>query len=173
MSDHVAQNGRGLSAASFPMFGPEETFPTDGELTRAIDGARELANILSTTPAGKLVVSVGTVRWEVERREAVVTTAPEPRTLEAAPAPAPAPVTTDQVIAAPLVGVFYPAPGPGRSPFVSVGDRVTAGQQVAIVEAMKMMNEVTASCAGTITRVHIGEGDIVEHGQALFTVQPD
>jgi acetyl-CoA carboxylase biotin carboxyl carrier protein len=151
-------------------------FPTGAELSRAIDGARELADILSAAPIGKLVVSVGMVRWEVERSEApgiAPSVRAHPVPLAEVTMVEPAAVAADRLITAPMVGVFYPAPGPGQPTFTSVGARVQDGQQVAIVEAMKMMNEVIATCSGTIASVHVGAGDIVEHGQALFTVQPD
>jgi acetyl-CoA carboxylase biotin carboxyl carrier protein len=66
--------------------------------------------------------------------------------------------------------LFYRSPAPGKPPFVAEGDWVEAGQTVAIVEAMKMMNEVVAEHAGIITAVHVGDGEIVEYGQPLFTV---
>jgi acetyl-CoA carboxylase biotin carboxyl carrier protein len=176
MAEDLPQNTKKLLADPFAVLAGRE-FPTGAELARAIDGARELADILSTAPVGKLVVSVGLVRWEVERREAPGTAT---QSVRAHPVPMaevtmvePAPVVTDQLITAPMVGVFYPAPGPGQPTFTSLGARVQDGQQVAIVEAMKMMNAVIATCSGTIASVHVGAGDIVEHGQALFTVQPD
>ncbi|SDD18754.1 acetyl-CoA carboxylase biotin carboxyl carrier protein [Actinokineospora iranica] len=73
---------------------------------------------------------------------------------------------------APLVGVFYQAPGPGKPPFVEVGSAVVAGQQVAIVEAMKMLNEVVADRAGVIGAVLAHDGDVVEYGQPLFRIDP-
>jgi len=75
-------------------------------------------------------------------------------------------------VLAPLVGVFYRSPSPGAPPFVEVGQPVTAGQQLAVVEAMKMMNEVVAETAGVVREVHVADAEIVEFGQRLFTIAP-
>jgi acetyl-CoA carboxylase biotin carboxyl carrier protein len=77
------------------------------------------------------------------------------------------------VIAAPLVGTFYRAPEPGAAPFVEVGDHVEPGQTVGIVEAMKLMNPVTAETAGRIGAVYVGNGEPVEFGQPLVRVDAD
>lgn len=76
-------------------------------------------------------------------------------------------------ITAPTVGVFYAAPAPDAPPFVSPGDVVDAGQQVAIVEAMKLMVPVEADRAGRIVEVLRDNGDPVEYGEALFTIAPE
>ncbi|MEU6731367.1 acetyl-CoA carboxylase biotin carboxyl carrier protein [Nonomuraea wenchangensis] len=70
-------------------------------------------------------------------------------------------------VRAPLVGTFYRAPEPGAKPFVEVGDAVVAGQQVGIVEAMKLMNPVIAEVSGWVTDVVAGDGERVEFGQPL------
>ena len=70
-------------------------------------------------------------------------------------------------IASPLVGVFYEAPAEGEDPFVQVGDRVKKGQVLGIIEAMKLMNEVTADCDGTVKEVAAENGTMVEYGQPL------
>jgi acetyl-CoA carboxylase biotin carboxyl carrier protein len=76
-------------------------------------------------------------------------------------------------ITAPTVGVFYAAPAPDAPPFVTPGDVVETGQQVAIVEAMKLMVPVEADRAGRIVEVLRDSGDPVEYGEALFTIAPD
>lgn len=73
-------------------------------------------------------------------------------------------------ITAPTVGTFYRCPEPGADPFVQVGDRVKPGQQVAIVEAMKLMLPVEADADGVVTEVLVDDGQPVEYGQALFTL---
>ncbi len=75
-------------------------------------------------------------------------------------------------IDSPMVGTFYNAPGPGESPFVQVGDTVEAGQVVCIVEAMKILNEVTAKVPAIVEQVLVNNGDPVEYGQPLFAVRP-
>lgn len=73
-------------------------------------------------------------------------------------------------VLAPLLGTFYSTPKPGEAAFVKVGDRVEPETVLCIVEVMKLMNSVTAGVAGVIAAVHVRDGDLVEHGQPLFTV---
>lgn len=74
------------------------------------------------------------------------------------------------IVKSPLVGTFYAAPSEEAAPFVQVGDRVEKGQTLAIVEAMKLMNEIESDCAGEIREVFVGNGEMVEYGQPLFRV---
>jgi acetyl-CoA carboxylase biotin carboxyl carrier protein len=74
---------------------------------------------------------------------------------------------------APMVGTFYRAPGPGEDPFVSAGDHVSVGQVLCIVEAMKLMNEITAERSGTIAKVMVENAQPVEYGQQMFLIKPD
>ena len=67
-----------------------------------------------------------------------------------------------------LVGVFYAAPAPGAEPFVQVGSRVGKGDVLCVVEAMKLMNEITAERDGEVVDVCVRNGDVVEYGQTLF-----
>lgn len=71
-------------------------------------------------------------------------------------------------VTAPMVGVFYAAPAPGQPPFVQVGSRVKKGDVLCILEAMKLMNEITADRDGQIVDVCAADGDVVEFGQPLF-----
>ncbi|CDA61659.1 acetyl-CoA carboxylase biotin carboxyl carrier protein subunit [Clostridium sp. CAG:169] len=71
----------------------------------------------------------------------------------------------------PMVGVFYSAPSPQSKPFVEVGSRVKKGDVLCIVEAMKLMNEITAELDGEIVEVGAASGDVVEYGQTLFRIQ--
>ena len=75
-------------------------------------------------------------------------------------------------VTAPMVGTFYEAPAPGEPPFVKVGDEVAANQTLCIVEAMKLMNEITAEEMGTVREVCIGDGEPVEFGTVLFYIEP-
>ncbi|WBB70835.1 acetyl-CoA carboxylase biotin carboxyl carrier protein [Micromonospora sp. WMMD812] len=92
------------------------------------------------------------------------------------PAPAGAPDPPEPevrtVIRSPIVGTFYRAPEPGAAPFVAVGDLVRPGQVVAIVEAMKLMNEVTADRGGRVAAVLADEGQPVEYDQPLVALDP-
>ena len=74
------------------------------------------------------------------------------------------------VIKSPLVGTFYAAPAQDAEPFVKIGDRVKKGQVLAIVEAMKMMNEIESDCDGTVAGILVDNGAPVEFGQPLFKI---
>ena len=71
-------------------------------------------------------------------------------------------------IKSPLVGVFYVAPSPDSAPYVKVGDHVKKGDVLCVVEAMKLMNEITATQDGEIVDVCAQNGSVVEYGQTLF-----
>ncbi|MFJ8859002.1 acetyl-CoA carboxylase biotin carboxyl carrier protein [Streptomyces sp. NPDC102451] len=75
-------------------------------------------------------------------------------------------------ITAPLVGTFYQASSPGAEPFVQVGDIVEPGHQLAIIEAMKLLNSITADVRGRVHAVHPQDGDVVEYAQPLFDLVP-
>ncbi len=91
----------------------------------------------------------------------------------AAPAAAEAPADNLIEITSPMVGTFYASPSPDSAPFASVGDKVSAQTVVCIVEAMKVMNEIAADCAGTIAEVCVENAQPVEFGQVLFRVKPN
>lgn len=74
-------------------------------------------------------------------------------------------------ITAPMVGTFYSAPSPDAAPFVKVGDNVSIGQVVCIIEAMKLMNEIEADVSGRITEICVNNGDAIEFGQVLMYVE--
>ncbi len=74
-------------------------------------------------------------------------------------------------VTSPMVGVFYAAPAENAAPYVSVGDSVTKGQPLCVVEAMKMMNEITAEEDGTISKVCVADGAVVEYGTELFRIK--
>lgn len=76
-----------------------------------------------------------------------------------------------ETINAPMVGTFYRAPSPGAKPFVSVGQKVRAGETVCIIEAMKLLNEIEAEFDGEIINVLVENGDPVEFGQPLFEIR--
>lgn len=96
----------------------------------------------------------------------VAPAAPEPATQT--PAAAPEPKGTE--VAAPMVGVFYAAPAPGDEPFVRVGSKVKAGETLCIIEAMKVLNEVTAEADGEVLEICVADGDLVEFGSCLMRI---
>lgn len=85
-----------------------------------------------------------------------------------APAAAPEPKGTE--VTAPMVGVFYAAPAPGDEPFVHVGSKVKAGETLCIIEAMKVLNEVTAEADGEVLEICVADGDLVEFGSCLMRI---
>ena len=112
-----------------------------------------------------------------------------PQIIQAVPAgqtPAPFPVATPatgeavavpveekgiSIIKSPMVGTFYSSPNPGADSFVKVGDKVSEGDVLCIIEAMKMMNEVKSDYSGIIKEILISDADPVEYGEALFIIE--
>ena len=139
---------------------------------------RRLIDLLATAPVAELEVEEGGCRIRITRGggtqpdgapsapPAVVAHAP----VAAVPPPAPtaAPVAEEALIAAPSYGVFHLSPAPGAPPFVTVGQDVQAGQEVGLVEAMKVFNAVRATQAGKIAAVLVEDGTEVEAGTPLF-----
>ena len=148
------------------------------ELVAAVwEEARDLIKRLEGSSVQRLSVEAGDTRIEIERG---VASGP-PGAFVAAPAAAPASVDgasaaadeSKHAITSPLVGTFYGAPQPGADPFVKVGDVVEPGQTVAIVEAMKLMNQVQADVRGTVAAILADDGQWVEFEQALVLLDTD
>ncbi len=98
----------------------------------------------------------------------------EPAPLPAPPAVAAAassPEPGGYVITSPIVGTFYRSPSPDSDPFVKVGDAVEKGKTICIVEAMKLMNEIECDVDGVVLAIHPQNGQPVEYGEKLFTIQ--
>lgn len=144
----------------------------------ALTGAvRQLIQVMREGGIGELKVQQGDLSISLSTRAAAAP-APEPVVHAAmlpavppAPAIEPTPDTT-RVITSPMIGTFYAAPGPGEPPFVQVGDPIEVGQTVAIIEAMKIMNEIVAEFAGIVEEILVKNGDPVEYGHPLMRVRP-
>ena len=93
-------------------------------------------------------------------------TAPAPG-LPATPAAQP----TGHTLKSPMVGTFYRAPSPGAPPFVEVGQQVSKGQTLCIIEAMKLLNEIESDASGTVKAILVENGQPVEYGQPLFLIE--
>lgn len=151
---------------------------------------KELLSILEQSGWDEAQITVGDVTLTVSKGGGLslgngVAGAP-PSAVPPAPAPAPAaaaeaaptssaspgPPAHGRVVIAPSVGVFWRAPEPGAAPFVDVGDSVQSGDTLCIVEVMKLMNHVQADLSGVITAIHAANGDHVEYGTPLFTLEP-
>ena len=89
-----------------------------------------------------------------------------------APQEAPAPASNFVEVTAPIVGTFYAAPSPEADDYVKVGDRVSPGKVLCIIEAMKLMNEIEAESAGTVKEILVRNEEPVEYGQTLFRIEP-
>jgi acetyl-CoA carboxylase biotin carboxyl carrier protein len=83
------------------------------------------------------------------------------------------PFAGKHVVRSPMVGTFYRAPSPTAKPFVEVGSKVKIGETLCIIEAMKLMNQIEADCAGTIESVLVENGSAVEYGTPLFVILPN
>ena len=141
---------------------------------------RELAQIVRENNLSALEISENESRIRIEcaHGEVVVAApavAPVVAPVQAAEAPAPiireeAPVDFNRMheIKSPMVGVFYASPSPDAKPFVEVGSKVKKGQVVCIIEAMKLMNELTADQDGEVVDICVNNGEVVEYGQPLF-----
>ncbi|MGF1568137.1 MAG: acetyl-CoA carboxylase biotin carboxyl carrier protein [Nodosilinea sp.] len=99
----------------------------------------------------------------------VTAAAPTPT---AAPASPPGKNTDLIAVSSPMVGTFYSSPAPDEPAFVQVGERISPGQTVCIIEAMKLMNELEAEIAGEVVEILVGNAEPVEFGQTLMLVRP-
>ena len=135
---------------------------------------RELAQIVRENGLSALEISENDNKIRIEcARGEVVVAAPAPVQVSEAPSPVireEAAVDFNRVheIKSPMVGVFYASPSPDAAPFVQVGSKVKKGDVVCIIEAMKLMNELTADMDGEVVDVCVNNGDVVEYGQPLF-----
>jgi acetyl-CoA carboxylase biotin carboxyl carrier protein len=150
----------------------------DPELIRSVwEEARELIKRLEGSTVQRFSVEAGEYKIEIERGAAVRvvegSSGGGPSTLEVTGDGGAAAVPDDRhPILAPLVGTFYRSPQPGAKPFVEEGDTVDAGQPVAIVEAMKLMNQVAADRAGKVAAIVVQDGEWVEFEQVLIYLEP-
>ena len=126
-----------------------------------------------------LTVRVGESTYElVAHDRSAVVSVPVPAQPAHAATPAAAPAHAAHAagnakkVVAPIIGVFYSAPAPGADAFVAVGDRVEVGQVLCILEAMKLMNEITSDFAGTVRRILPENGALVSLGEEMFWIDP-
>ena len=142
---------------------------------------KELAELLSETGLTEIEVETGDMRIKVARQGTAVSgivpqVAAAPAAAEAAPepkeaAPAPAPADHPGGVKSPMVGTAYLAPEPGSANFVKVGDTVSEGQTILIVEAMKTMNPISAPRAGKVTQILISNEQPVEFDEVLMIIE--
>jgi acetyl-CoA carboxylase biotin carboxyl carrier protein len=158
---------------------------SDGAMRVDTDMVQTLARLLADNDLTEIEVEDGERRISVKRKLTVVHTAAPAAAPQAAPAPAgaaqpsapAAPAAPEDlashpgVVPSPMVGTAYLSAEPGSKPFVSVGDRVEAGATIVIIEAMKVMNQIQAPRAGTVTRILVQNAEPVEFGQPLVIIE--
>jgi acetyl-CoA carboxylase biotin carboxyl carrier protein len=142
---------------------------------------RELALLLDETSLSEIEIERAGLRLRVARNISVATSVPMAVAAHAAAVPvaaasAAATAVTDfakhpGVVPSPMVGTAYWAPEPGAKPFIEVGSRVTAGQTLLIIEAMKTMNQIPSPRAGTVTQILVEDGQPVEFGEPLVIIE--
>ena len=142
---------------------------------------QELADILDKSGLAELEYETDAVAIRLSRvtgAAPVVAAAPAVSGPAAAPAPAPAepsaaanPADHKGAVTSPMVGTVYTAPEPGAAEFVSEGDTVKVGQTLFIVEAMKVMNPITAPSAGKVTKIFVQNAQPIEFGEALAIIE--
>jgi acetyl-CoA carboxylase biotin carboxyl carrier protein len=134
---------------------------------------RELALLLDETNLTEIEIERAGLRVRVARNISIAATMPA--TYAAAPPPGPAPVADiakhPGVVPSPMVGTVYWASEPGAKPFIEVGTKVTVGQTLLIIEAMKTMNQIPSPRAGTVTQILIEDGQPVEFGEPLVIIE--
>lgn len=122
-----------------------------------------------------LMGELGLTGLELRDKDQVVRLERSFGTAQPAPAtvPAPGPVKMEDTtsVTSPMVGVFYQAPAENAAPYVKVGDRVQAGTVLCLIEAMKMMNEITAEQSGTVAEICVENGQVVDFGKPLFRLR--
>lgn len=154
---------------------PAKPAPVDLSLVR------EFCEIAERHDLVDLDVSYGEFRLRVSRPQALpfpAAAAPAPSPVPAAVAPAgPAPAAEPDTsrftrVRSPLAGVFYRAPRPGAPPFASEGEEVRVGQTLCIIEAMKLMNEITSDVRARVHRFLVENAQVVEAGQDIMLLEP-
>jgi len=157
-----------LSAPDEPL-GPLDPVEAADVLKRLQDSVLGLLAGLDRPPRS-LRIRADQVELEVEWPEPAPAAAPAAAAV--AVAEPPAGPDTGLYVTAGMVGVFYRCPEPGAKPFVEVGDLVGPGQQVGIIEAMKLMVPVESALAGRVVEVLVSDGEAVEYGDRLVAVEP-
>ncbi len=139
------------------------------------DLVRKLAGLLEETGLNEIEYEAEDRRIRVSRAGAVAPLAAAAPPPAVAPAPAVAPDSADALppgaVTSPMVGTVYVASEPGAPPFVKVGDSVSEGQTLLIIEAMKVMNPLASPRAGKVTQILVSDGEPVEFGALLLVIE--
>jgi acetyl-CoA carboxylase biotin carboxyl carrier protein len=148
------------------------------------DGAliRELALLLDETSLTEIEIERAGLRVRVARNVSVAASLPVTPPPAVVPPPTTAPVATAPAasndlskhpgaVPSPMVGTAYRAPEPGAKPFIDIGAKVSVGQTLLIIEAMKTMNQIPSPRAGTVTQILVEDGQPVEFGEPLVIIE--
>ena len=156
--------------------------PATGDTDRPFDPdlVRQIANLIAETDLTEIEVEKGDLRIRVARTVSIV----------AAPAAAPVPVQASVVapalpvtaatgapakhpdaLTSPMVGTAYLRPAPGAKAFIDVGSKVSAGDKLLLIEAMKTFNDIVAPRSGTVTAIYVEDGQPVEFGEPLLVIE--
>jgi acetyl-CoA carboxylase biotin carboxyl carrier protein len=158
----------------------EDTTAAESKSSENSDSAliRELALLLDETSLTEIEIERAGLRVRVARNISIAASMPPnyapaagPSAAPSAPAPVADIAKHPGVVPSPMVGTAYWASEPGAKPFVEVGAKVTAGQTLLIIEAMKTMNQIPSPRAGTVTQILIEDGQPVEFGEPLVIIE--
>jgi acetyl-CoA carboxylase biotin carboxyl carrier protein len=135
-------------------------------LAEAAEAVRKLAAVLEDHHLAQIEVTLGKlqIRLKAGKTTEVIAAPPAGDVIQTANS---AGSEIGHVVTAPMIGTYYASPSPGDPPFVAVGDRIEVGQVMGIIEAMKIMNEITADRAGTVAEVFVTNAQPVEYGSPL------
>jgi acetyl-CoA carboxylase biotin carboxyl carrier protein len=160
---------------------PKKAPPTRGQNKSSspeLDLIRTLADILIETGLSEIELEQKGSRVRVSRTMTSLATVQHQAPTHHAPAPLVAPAIakvpdTDHAgtVKSPMVGTIYMASAPGNPNFIEIGSEVKQGQTLLIIEAMKTMNQIPSPVAGKVIRIHVDNGDPVEYGAALVTIE--
>ena len=129
---------------------------------------KKLIDLMIESDLQAIEVKEGDQSISLTRPTPVYTAAPVATPVTSAPVATAAKTPRGAVESSPMVGVFYSAPSPGEPPFVNVGQTVSAGETLGIIEAMKIMNPIEATKSGVIEEILVKNGEVIQFGQPLF-----
>jgi acetyl-CoA carboxylase biotin carboxyl carrier protein len=143
---------------------------------------KKLIDLVQESGIGEIEITEGEEKVRISRQLAaqpmmMATPQMQPMAMPGAPAaPAAAPAAAPpepkgHALKSPMVGTFYRAPSPGAPPFVEIGQSVSKGQTLCIIEAMKLLNEIESDVSGTVKAILVENGQPVEYGQPLFLIE--
>jgi acetyl-CoA carboxylase biotin carboxyl carrier protein len=144
---------------------------------------KKLIDLVQESGIAELEISEGEEKVRISRvnqgAQAMLAMPPATHMTMPAPAPAAAPAAAaaavpekveGHIVKSPMVGTFYRAPSPGAKAFVDIGDRVSPGDTLCIIEAMKLLNEIEADQGGVVKEAYVENGQPVEYGEPLFLI---